>query len=155
MSLFDDFFTNAKSAVNAVGKKAEKVIDVSKLKYAEAGLQSEINKKCQALGKFVYDSYLSGEMDKDALSDKIDELKELNENLESTRKLINAQKNKVVCNACGALVSADLQYCGKCGAKLYSDDPASPTSDNSCENDDPVSRDAQQAVKEAQEDAVQ
>lgn len=152
MSVFDDFFTNAKSAVNAVGKKAEKVIDVSKLKYAESGLQSEINKKYQALGSFVYDSYLSGEMDKEALDKKIDELKELNESLESTRELINAQRNKVTCKACGGVVSADLRYCGKCGAKLYSNDPAAP--DASDDANDPVSRDAAQAVKEAQEDTV-
>lgn len=150
MSIFDDFFFNAKSAVNAVGKKAEKVIDVSKLKYAEAGLQSEINKKYQELGRFVYDSYLSGEMDKDALSGKIDELQELNENLEATRELINAQKNKVKCKSCGGVVSADLQYCGKCGAKLYGDDPSN-TAPEINDDDDPVAREAQQAVRDARE----
>ena len=142
MSIFDDFFFNAKSAVNAVGKKAEKVIDVSKLKYAEAGLQSEINKKYQELGRFVYDSYLSGEMDKDALSGKIDELQELNENLEATRELINAQKNKVKCKSCGGVVSADLQYCG--------DDPSN-TAPEINDDDDPVAREAQQAVRDARE----
>ena len=154
MSIFDDFFTNAKSAVDAVGKKAEKVIDTSKLKYAEAGLQSEINKKYQSLGKFVYDSYLSGDMDKAKLEQKIDELKELNESIDSTRELINAQKNKVTCKACGSLVSADLRFCGKCGAKLYSEDPATSESGASDNADDPVSRDAARAVREAQEEAA-
>lgn len=151
MSIIDDLILNAKSAVNAVSKKAEKVIDTSKLKYAESGLQSEINKKLQALGGFVYDSCISGEMDKAELSEKIEELKELNENLESTRELINAQKNKVTCRACGGVVSADLKFCGNCGAKLYGDDPAN-ADDEKADDNDPVSRDAQKAVKEAEED---
>ena len=155
MSIFDDFLINAKTAVSAVGKKAEKVIDVSKLKYAEAGLQSEIGKKYQSLGEFVYNSYLSGEMDKEALDRKIEELRELNDNLESTRELINAQKNKVTCKSCGELVSADLKYCGNCGAKLYSDDPTEEDGGEACEDsDDTVCRDVEKTVKEAAEDAA-
>lgn len=150
MSIIDDLIINAKSAVNAVSKKAEKVIDVSKLKYAESGLQSEINKKLQALGKFVYDSYVSGEMDKEALTEKITELKELNENLESTKQLINAQKNKVTCKACGEVVSADLKFCGNCGAKLYSD--TFESDDENADNNSQASRDAQKAVREAEAD---
>lgn len=125
MSILDDLILNAKTAVNAVSKKAEKVIDVSKLKYSESGLQNEINKKLQSLGEFVYASYISGVMDRELLDKKIEELKELNENLDSTRELINAQKNKITCKACGEIVSAELQYCGKCGAKLYGDNSAS------------------------------
>ncbi len=155
MSIFDDFLINAKTAVSAVGKKAEKVIDVSKLKYAEAGLQSEIGKKYQSLGEFVYKSYLSGEMDKEALDRRIEELRELNDNLESTRELINAQKNKVSCKSCGELVSADLKYCGNCGARLYSEDPTEEDGGEACaDSDDTVCRDVERTVKEAAEDAA-
>lgn len=166
MSILDDLILNAKTAVNAVSKKAEKVIDVSKLKYAESGLQSEIYKKQQALGEFVYASCVSGVMDKELLNKKVEELKELNESLDSTRELINAQKNKVTCKACGEVVSAELQYCGKCGAKLYSDDPAvdadvdeasQPTDENEAkskaEPDAEENTDAQNDVAEA--DAAQ
>lgn len=149
MSILDDLLINAKSAVNAVGKKAEKVVDVSKLKYAEMGLQSEINKKLQALGDFVYESCVSGEMDREALDVKIKELKELKEDIESTRDLINAQNNKVKCKACGAVVSADLKYCGKCGVKLHSD---TVVADDVTDEDSPAGRDAKKAVKEAEDD---
>lgn len=149
MSIFDDFLINAKTAVNAVGKKAEKVVDTSKLKYAEAGLQSEINKKYRSLGSFVYESYIAGEMDKEALDDKINELKELNENLESTRELINAQRNKVTCKTCGAIVSADLKFCGNCGAKLYgntpSDEEYADMSDDTEDAGDDTEKDADEA----------
>ena len=42
MGIFDDVVMNAKSAVNVVGKKAEQLVDLSKLKYAESGIHHEI-----------------------------------------------------------------------------------------------------------------
>lgn len=138
MSILDDLMINAKTAVDVVGKKAEMVIDSSKLKYAESGLQSEIHKKERELGSFVYKSYIAGEMDKDALAKMVQELRELNESLESTRELKNLRKNKHTCPTCGALVSADLSYCGKCGAKLVS----------------AADKEAQQAVKDAEDEIL-
>ena len=77
-------------------------------------------------------------MDKDALAQKVKQLRELNENLDSTRELINLRKNKHICPSCGALVPADLNYCGKCGEKISEENAADKA--------------AQQAVLEAEEE---
>lgn len=149
MGILDDLIINVKSAFNAVGKRAEKVIDVSKLRYAESGLHNEVNKKLKELGSFVYESYVAGEMDKKALGDMIGEIKELQENIESTRELINAQRDRVKCKFCGEFVNADLKYCGKCGAKLY-DDYEADNGSSSGQSVDGV--DVDDVAKDSQED---
>ena len=50
MGLFEDVVINAKSAANAVGKKAGQLVDVSKLKISAAELNNEINKKYEQGG---------------------------------------------------------------------------------------------------------
>lgn len=121
MGIFDDIMVNAKSAANAVGKKAEQIVDFSKLKYAESGIENEITQKLKDLGGFVYDSMTAGEMDKTLLEKKTAELTELYHQLEMTREMIAASKNKKCCKACGTLNDKDSLFCGKCGAKLEED----------------------------------
>ena len=131
MGIFDDIMVNAKSAAKAVGKKAEQIVDFSKLKYAESGIENEISQKLGELGGFVYDSMTAGEMDKALLEKKTAELTELYHQLEMTREMIAASKNKKCCKACGTLNDKDSLFCGKCGAKLEEDRKSGePKADN-------------------------
>lgn len=118
MGIFDDVMVNAKTAANAVGKKAEQIVDYSKLKYAESGINNEISEKLSSLGSFVYESMVAGEMDKEDLEKRTAELTELYRQLEMTREMIAASKNKKCCKACGSLNDKDSLFCGKCGARL-------------------------------------
>lgn len=118
MGIFDDVMVNAKSAANAVGKKAEQIVDYSKLKYAESGINNEISEKLNSLGSFVYESMVAGEMDKADLEKRTAELTELYRQLEMTREMIAASKNKKCCKSCGSLNDKDSLFCGKCGARL-------------------------------------
>lgn len=43
MGLFEDVVVNAKEAVNAVGKKAGQMVDISKLRLSAADLNNEIS----------------------------------------------------------------------------------------------------------------
>ena len=48
----------------------------------------------------------------------VDDVAELEENLQITKEMITAAKNKVVCGACKAENEKDAVYCSKCGKKL-------------------------------------
>lgn len=54
MGILDDVVINAKSAAEAVGKKAGQIVDVSKLRINVAELNAEISKRYEALGEYVY-----------------------------------------------------------------------------------------------------
>ncbi len=55
MSIFDDVVINAKSAAEAVGRKAGQLVDVSKLRIGAAEVNAELTKRYETLGQYVYD----------------------------------------------------------------------------------------------------
>lgn len=122
MSLFDDIVINARSAANTVGKtvgkKAGQLKDYSKLKYSESGIKSEIAKKKQALGDYVYACTKIGEVNQEKMQAIVDEITELEENLQITQEMLVMAKNKIVCNECKAENEKESIYCSKCGQKL-------------------------------------
>lgn len=126
MSLFDDIVINARSAANTVGKtvgkKAGQLKDYSKLKYSESGIKSEIAKKKQALGDYVYACTKIGEVNQEKMQAIVDEIAELEENLQITQEMLVMAKNKMVCNKCKAENEKESVYCSKCGQKLSEND---------------------------------
>ena len=60
MGILEDVVVNAKSAVNAVGKKAGIMVDISKLRISAADLNREIAERYESLGSIVYDSQKTG-----------------------------------------------------------------------------------------------
>ena len=56
MGIFDDVVINAKSAAEAVGRKAGQLVDVSKLRIGAAEVNAEITKRYEILGQYVYDN---------------------------------------------------------------------------------------------------
>ncbi len=121
MGFFDDIVSNAKTVATNVGKKADQIVDYSKLKYSESGIKSEIAKKKQELGDYVYQCSGTGDIDQIKTQSIIDEIRELEQNLEVTRDMITAAKNKIVCDVCKAENDKESLYCNKCGNKLITE----------------------------------
>ena len=55
MGILDDVMINAKTAAEAVGKKAGQIVDVSKLRFNVAELNAELSKRYEALGEYLYE----------------------------------------------------------------------------------------------------
>lgn len=121
MSLFDDIVVNAKSAANTVGKKAGQLKDYSKLKYSESGIKSEIAKKKQALGDYVYECTKTGDINQEKMQFMVDEIEELEENLQITREMLVTARNKITCSNCKSENDKESLFCCKCGQKLSED----------------------------------
>lgn len=88
MGLFEDVVINAKSAANAVGKKAGQLVDVSKLKISAAELNNEINKKYGALGKAVYDAKKADSDPADLVAEAMVAIDELQDQLKALEEQI-------------------------------------------------------------------
>ena len=86
MGKFDDFFddvvVNAKTAAEAVSKKAAQVYDASRHKFTAAEIRGDINNKLKDLGKFTYKERVHGVDMSAEINAAIAEIKELKENLE-------------------------------------------------------------------------
>ena len=118
MGLFEDVVVNAKEAVNAVGKKAGQMVDISKLRLNAADLNNEISKRFEALGRVIYDAKKTDNDSTDLVNECVAAIDELYEQLEAVNDQISSLRCKVVCKECGAENPAEAAYCNKCGSKL-------------------------------------
>lgn len=118
MSILEDVLLNAKTAVDAVGKKAGSVIDMSKLTIAAADLKSEINKKYEILGRVTFESKTTGKSYNKSIGELVEKIKELNAQLESVNEMIENKKKKIKCPSCGMFNVKGAVFCNKCGEKL-------------------------------------
>lgn len=119
MGLFEDVLINAKSALDVVGKKAGKLVDVSKLKISAVEIQNKISKLYEELGRCAYKSFKDGQelTCVEEYAKKIDILKE---EFISIDEKIAEMKKKVRCSKCEFINLEDAIYCCKCGAKIES-----------------------------------
>ena len=138
MGILEDLLLNARTAVDAVGKKAGKVIDVSKLTLAAADLKSEISRKCEILGRITYEAKTTGKNYDKTVDELVEKIKDLNAQLASINDLIANSKQKQKCSVCGTYNVKGAVFCNKCGEKIATktDDEESVDSEYSAENID-------------------
>lgn len=122
MGIFEDAIYNARTAADFVGKKAGKIVDASKLTISAAELNSEISKKCEILGRVVYESKTSGKSYDTAINELVEKISELKGQLDSVNELIAESRNKTKCPKCSTINSRDAIFCGKCGERLKKTD---------------------------------
>ncbi|MDD4807434.1 MULTISPECIES: zinc ribbon domain-containing protein [Caproicibacterium] len=126
MGLFEDMVLNAKTAASAVGKKANQVVDISRLRLSAADLNNEISKRFEALGRVVYDARKSGTSSDELVGECVLAIDELYEQLDAVNEQLAAHRCRITCSACGQENPASAVYCSKCGGKLQRDEPVPP-----------------------------
>ena len=118
MGIFDDVVINAKSAAEAVGRKAGQLVDVSKLRIGAAEVNAEITKRYETLGQYVYDNCREAlAADPEAVG-KMAEIDELKSQAAAIAKELSDKQNKLLCPICGKQCSNTASFCSACGAKL-------------------------------------
>lgn len=121
MGIFEDVMFNAKSAAATVGKKAGRLVDISKLRMNATELNNEISKRYEALGRVVYDA-VKEEQDVSGLIDEcVVSIDALYVRLDEVNEKINTLQNKFACPACGAQNDESSLFCSHCGTKLKND----------------------------------
>ena len=119
MGLFEDVVINVKSALNVVGKKAGKIVDVSKLKISAVEIQNKISKLYEELGRCAYKSF-KDDKEPSCIEEYAKKIDVLKEEYVSIDEKIAEMKKKVRCSKCGFINLEDAVYCCKCGAKIES-----------------------------------
>lgn len=118
MSMLDDMIVNAKSAADAVGKTASKLVDISKLRISVADLNAEINKKYEELGRAVYEAKKADADFEQIIAENVTSIDDLKEQLAAVNAQLASARQKTVCSYCGHENDPDAVFCGKCGHKL-------------------------------------
>jgi hypothetical protein len=127
MGVLEDVVMNAKSAATTVGKHAERLVDISKLRVNAAELNGEIAKKYEALGRLVYDSVKADARPEGLVDEYVEAIDVLCKKLDEVNEKINILRNKTACPICGEQNAEGAIFCSHCGVKLkYNDAAAEP-----------------------------
>ena len=121
MGILDDVVINAKSAAEAVSRKAGQIVDVSKLRISAAEINAEIAKRYEVLGQYVYEcSRSSLAADPEAVG-QMTEIDDLKAQQATIAKELGDKQNKVFCPICGKQSPITAAFCSSCGTKLIPD----------------------------------
>lgn len=118
MGILDDVVVNAKSAAEAVSKKAGKLVDASKLRISVAELNTDIRRRYETLGQYVAENCAEALAGDEAVTAQIAELEEVKAQLAAVTRELGDKQNKVICPVCGKASPSTATYCADCGAKL-------------------------------------
>lgn len=130
MGVLEDVVINAKSAAATVGKKAEYLVDISKLRLNAAEIQGEISKKYEELGRFVYDSVKADTSVKGLLEEHVEGIDALYQKLDDVNEKINSLRKKSPCPVCGTQNAEESMFCSHCGVKLKYNDATQKETDD-------------------------
>lgn len=123
MGILDDVVVNAKSAAEAVGRTAGKLVDASKLKISISEINNEIRHGYEVLGQYVAENCADVLADDGEAAAQISVLEELKAQQASMMKELSSKHNKVVCPVCGKESPKTAVFCSYCGAKLPHEEP--------------------------------
>jgi hypothetical protein len=118
MGVFEDVVSKAKSAADFAGKITGEIVEISKLRFVAADLQSKINKEYLDLGIIAFNSGKSGEDCKDEITAKSTVIEDLYHQLSMTNEKIAELRRMKKCLVCNYTNPEDGNFCLKCGAKL-------------------------------------
>lgn len=107
-----------------VGKKAEEVVGIQKLRSQLAGTEREIDKNCQDLGEIVYRHFIDGEVMSEEIAIVCDEITRLRGQAADLREQIAQQRGESICPSCGAHGPKEAAFCMRCGAPLPAEEAA-------------------------------
>lgn len=116
-------FENIKAAVkdtaNTAGKKAGEIANKTKIRFALANLQSDLDELYEKLGKLHYDAVVSGISNgtkESAIITKIDSIKADMEILKA--EVGTFPKKGKPCPECGKTIPNSAAFCPYCGKEI-------------------------------------
>ncbi len=121
MGILDDVVINAKSAAEAVSRKAGQIVDVSKLRISAAEINAEIAKRYEVLGQYVYECSRSSLVADPEAVGQMTEIDDLKAQQAAIAKELGDKQNKVFCPICGKQSPITAAFCSSCGTKLIPD----------------------------------
>lgn len=92
MGFFDELGEKAKKGLDIAGEKTNELVGVAKVKYEIAGINSDLGKAFEKLGRFVYEASKSGEDHQGRVEEMLSEIDELKDRLADAQDRLNQEK---------------------------------------------------------------
>ncbi len=116
---FNDVIGKAKDGFEAVAKKTEEVVNVSKLKIEQSSVEAKLKADFERLGKLCYYSMQDGEEKNEAAYKSVmEDISSKLEQIEALKTEIENMKDKKLCPGCHRYVNTNSAFCSFCGGKM-------------------------------------
>lgn len=116
MDFFKDVSKKITEAGKVVGDKSKQITESANLSYKISTAEREMEELFAVLGKLVYEEE-KGKAES-AYFSKCEEISAKHDEIADLKAKKNALSGVIICESCGAEVSKDNDFCGKCGARL-------------------------------------
>ena len=114
----DNIIEMAKEIAIKTGKKGEQLANLTKLKYKQSTLNSELRKAYEKLGSSVYGMVKADYENSELVAEMVEDIDVIKAKLDAVAEQIADIQNVVICGSCNAKNSSESIYCSICGSKL-------------------------------------
>ena len=121
MDIWEDISKKVGDAASAVGRGAEKLTDIAKLKYAISVRQGKLEKIFESIGSLKYDEYKDGADNSEVVSELLRDADAVNAELADLRERLSERTGSPRCANCGAKLVKGCSFCPSCGKKQTPD----------------------------------
>lgn len=118
MSLLKDISNKITETAKVAAKKSTDIVDITKLSLQIDKEQKVIDNEMYKIGKAIIENHSEDKWVEEKFSDKIAEIKVVEEKIETLKKEVQKLKNIKACEACGADIDKEAVFCTKCGKRF-------------------------------------
>lgn len=115
---FNKFFKITKEATMNVGKKANDLVEVTKLNLEIVDIENEIDDLYKEIGIFVFNSYQNSTEIPELIKEKCKVIEEKSEKVALLKQKASEFKSTIICPDCKTENDKANQFCSKCGQKI-------------------------------------
>lgn len=120
--MFEKFVETLNNTGKAVGEKTKQGSDIVRANLKITSEERALNDIYCEIGKTYYENN-SDNPCCDTMKELFEKVAEKTSVIESLRQQVRSIKGVIVCDNCGAEVSLENDFCGKCGHKLIKPEP--------------------------------
>ncbi|WP_295581290.1 zinc ribbon domain-containing protein [uncultured Oscillibacter sp.] len=108
----------AADAAYGVGRRAEELLSVAKLRVRVATLEGAVEGCMAEIGEMLYATHTGTPTDSEILLSKLEEIDGLKAQIAELQARIGREAERPACPTCGAAVRAEDRFCRECGGAL-------------------------------------
>ena len=118
MEFWDDLSRKFGDAASAVGRGAEKLTDIAKLKYNISVRRGKLEKTFEAIGALRYEEIKNCADNAESVDALIADVDALNAEIAELSARLDERTGAVRCAKCGAKIASGAAFCPSCGEKV-------------------------------------
>lgn len=115
---FNKFVKKTKEATISVGKKANDLVEITKINLEIVDLENDIDDLYKEIGIFVFNSYKNGTEIPESIKDKCKIIEEKSLKVMELKQKASDYKSTVFCPKCKTENDRANQFCSYCGQKI-------------------------------------